>query len=815
MSDNCDNALTLAGLATVPRWVAWQLQTRKGGPTKVPKNPKSGGNASVDEPQTWGTRQAAEALAARLPKPHGTGGIGIVLGVFEKLAIGGIDLDTCRNPETGDLAPWAQDVVDRFGAYAETSPSLTGVKLFFRYTAEDLETLQREMGTKTGKKYSKEAKGGHPEAIELYLTGRFFTVTEMALDGSPPELRHVPIETLQWLLREAGPALEATGSSNTKGSANGSASGGRDKSRSARAMAAAARERRRGATYEQMKAALLDDPETAEWTREKGLAGGERELRRMWDKVSARYSGQGANRPTIRVVAGELPDAVDQAEKALLAADLGIYTRGSFIVRTAIVRIAVADNRHVVAQRIVEVGDHAMVEALTLAAGWEKYDGRAEDWVTINAPMNVVKAYRERVGRWRLPVLAGIVNAPTLRPDGTVLAQPGYDAATGLVLDTGGASFPDIPPAPTIGAARLALDQLKDLLRDFPFVAPADRAVALSALLTACCRRALPTAPLHGFTAPTAGSGKSMLVDLCSILATGREAGVIAQGKTEEETEKRLGALLLAGDPVVAIDNCEAPLGGEFLCQVMTQPVVRARILGRSEAPELPSNAFISATGNNLVLAGDMTRRGLLCSLDPKCERPELRRFDRNPTAMAKADRGKYVVAALTVLRAYWIAGRPQQRDPLGSFEEWSRTVRDALVWLGEADPVETMEKARALDPRLEAVKAVFTQWREVIGTDQRVTVREVIDRATEMRTPVVPAYAPTPKPEFAHPDFREALLHVAGDGGAINGKRLGKWLLAQQGRIVEGCRVEQAGLYAGLMTWKLAQSRQEMPRAA
>jgi hypothetical protein len=354
-----------------------------------------------------------------------------------------------------------------------------------------------------------------------------------------------------------------------------------------------------------------------------------------------------------------------------------------------------------------------------------------------------------------------------------------------------------MPPDPDYGAANAALKVLKGLIGTFPFVADADRAVALSALLTACVRRALPTAPLHGFTAPTAGSGKSMLVDLCSVLAIGREAGVIAQGKNEEETEKRLGALLLAGDPVIAIDNCEAPLGGDFLCQAITQPTVRARILGKSEAPELPSNAFIAATGNNLVLVGDMTRRGLLCNLDPNCERPELRRFERNPVATAKAERGRYVVAALTVLRAFRNAGQPQQRDPLGSFEEWSRTVRDALLWLGEADPVETMEVARALDPKLEALKAIVTQWREVIGTG-RVSVRDIIDRAVRTTT------GKWRRSEFSHPDFREALLTVASAGGAVNGRLLGQWLQAHQNRIVGGCLIVRHGLIRGTMTWRL-----------
>jgi hypothetical protein len=334
-------------------------------------------------------------------------------------------------------------------------------------------------------------------------------------------------------------------------------------------------------------------------------------------------------------------------------------------------------------------------------------------------------------------------------------------------------------------------------------VAEADSSVALSAILTACIRRSLPTAPLHGFSAPTAGSGKSLLVDLTSLIATGREAGVIAQGKTEEELEKRLGALLLAGEQVIAIDNCEQPLGGEFLCQMLTQQVVRARILGWSEAPELPANGFVTATGNNLTLKGDMTRRGVLCRLDPKEERPELRHFAVNPAKEIKANRGRYVAAALTVLRAYHVAGRPKQAEPLGSFEEWSNWVRGALLWLGQADPVETIEEAREADPRLEELNAVLTHWHDVLG-DAPVTVRDLIDRATQQRTALGAGSVTFPRAECAFPDFREALLAVAGAGGAINGKSLGKWLALNQDRIVDGLCIERGKLRSGILRWRL-----------
>jgi putative DNA primase/helicase len=575
-----------------------------------------------------------------------------------------------------------------------------------------------------------------------------------------------------------------------------------DRSHARRVFRAMARHVRAGATYDQARADLLEDPETSDWTWRRGIPNQDRELRRIWDRATARHAGGGANRPTIRITANNLAGMTDEAEKALLAADLGLYQRGEFIVRTGIVRINVSDDRTVMGQRILPLGEAALTEALDHAASWEKFDARGDEWVPADVPSKVAKIYADRIGRWRLPVLTGVINAPTLRPDGSLLATPGYDAATGLLFDPRGVTFPAIPDRPSQAQAREALAFLGTLIAKFPFVGGvtgANHSVALSAMLTASIRRSLPTAPLHGYTAPTAGSGKTKLAELPSILATGREAGVIAQGKTEEELEKRLGALLLAGEATILIDNCTDPLAGDFICQMLSQSTVRTRILGLSKTPELPSDALVLATGNNLTIAGDMTRRAMLCHLDPQCERPELRSFDSDPIEVMKANRGRYVAAALTVLRAYHVAGRPMRTAPLGSFEGWSRWVRDALLWLGKPDPVETMEQIRKADPKLEKLTAVLAQWHEVIGPGQTLKVRDIIEQATRSTTD---AFG---RSIFTAPDFREALLAVAGVGGAVNGQKLGHWLTAHKDRIAGGLRIIQGGESRGSSDWRLA----------
>ena len=133
------------------------------------------------------------------------------------------------------------------------------------------------------------------------------------------------------------------------------------------------------------------------------------------------------------------------------------------------------------------------------------------------------------------------------------------------------------------------------------------------------------------------------------------------------------------GMSIIAIDNCVEAARWRSVEPNVTQQRVSPRILGKSESPSVSTDALVTATGNNIVISGDMVRRSVVCLLDPKNERPELRAFDREPVAYAKANRPALVVDAITILRGYHVAGRPDQPAPLGSFEEWSDLVRGAL----------------------------------------------------------------------------------------------------------------------------------------
>ena len=273
--------LALTSLAEHVRWVTWRNELRNGRPTKVPYSPRNDRKAKSDDPTTWGTRAEAEAAVPRLVNGTG-GGIGLQLGVIgDGLAIGGIDLDACRAAD-GTLEPWAAQVVSRIGSYTEISPSGTGSKLFFIFSAAELASLRAIMGKRpgegSGRKWAR-GKGDHVPSIELYLDGRYFALTDQPLPGSPNELRTVTPEVLTWLIREAGPAFVGKSPATR-------ASRSADLSRSAVAFGKGVSLRSAGLTYDEMVDALRADPETADWCSEKGDANGGRELRRIWDKAA-------------------------------------------------------------------------------------------------------------------------------------------------------------------------------------------------------------------------------------------------------------------------------------------------------------------------------------------------------------------------------------------------------------------------------------------------------------------------------------------------------------------------------------------------
>jgi putative DNA primase/helicase len=489
-----------------------------------------------------------------------------------------------------------------------------------------------------------------------------------------------------------------------------------------------------------------------------------------------------SDRPLVRLEPGALPRAVEEAEAALVAADKNLYRYGNKLVTIVWDDIRIAGGGREQALRLSPITVPALLDRLDRAVRFEKWSGTAGDYVVCHCPREIAERYLVRDGEWNVPSLLGVVTAPTLRDDGTILDVPGYDPVSGLVFMPLGIVFPAILAAPTKADAEAALGRIGELIAKFPFANGASRAVALSGILTAISRRALPTAPMHCYDAPVAGSGKSKLVDIAAVIATGHQAAVIATGSARDgEFEKRLAAALLGGDPIIALDNLEVPVGGQLLNQILTQYAVTIRPFGKLENVVVPCTASVFANGNNLAIDGDLTRRSLVGRLDPGVERPELLEFDFDPVARAKAERPQLLLDGLTVLRAWIVAGEQDvMPPPLGSYERWSRVVRNALIWPGEPDPVEVMEEVRGTDPKLSALRAMMMAWRRVLWANCTVTVRDVISAAVKEQAITKDGVEIRIR---MHPDLYEALEAVT--EGRERAKSLGWWLRGQRGRVV------------------------------
>ena len=494
--------------------------------------------------------------------------------------------------------------------------------------------------------------------------------------------------------------------------------------------------------------------------------------------------------PIIHLIDGERPRIIKEAEAALLAAgSRHIYQRGEILVRPIKPKLQAPGDPNAFDWQLEPIPKPHLVTIFTEVARFEKMNYKLGAYTHRDCPDWVAEAYMS-AGNWKLPILLGVVNTPFLRADGSLCDRPGYDQASALLFHPEGQNFPSITANPTLDDAREALKYLENnLLAEFPFVGPLDRAVALSAILTAFDRRAMQTAPLHIFTSPMAGTGKSLLVNIASILTTGRAASATSQGEDDGELEKRLSAALIASNQIISIDNCDRELGGSFLCKALTEQSAEIRLLGYSRKVNVPVRSMFFATGNNLEIASELVRRVMWCQIDAGIEEPELREFKNDPLEIAYNQRGQLVAAILTILRAWHSAPSAVGVKPFASYKQWSFRIRSPLVWLDREDPVASRKHAREADPEREIVSTVYLQWKQTFGTTNSFTVQQIIDRAI-VDHEVFGAFEPIARSR----------------SGGLSNHRLGRWLNKNKGKVINGLKLTKTGIAHGnYPLWRLA----------
>jgi hypothetical protein len=327
--------------------------------------------------------------------------------------------------------------------------------------------------------------------------------------------------------------------------------------------------------------------------------------------------------------------------------------------------------------------------------------------------------------------ITAVSEAPILRPNGTVLQTPGYDAET-AVLYLPNAGFPRVPDRPTRDEAIQARDELMKIIADFPLASEAYRAAWLAAVLTPLARHAFAgPAPLFLADANIRGAGKGKLLDPVAIIATGRPFARATYVCDAVEMGKVITSVALSGEPLVLLDNISGKLGDGALDAALTSTETCNRLLGTNRTPRLPLTAVWYGTGNNVVIAADTARRTCYMRLDSPEENPENRdpetyRFPRLEEHV-RSHRGRYLAAALTILSAYILAGRPRAKlRGWGSFESWSDLVRQAVVWVGMPDPDTRGTLAEDSDTDVRELRLLVAGWEEISG-GAAVTVRSAL----------------------------------------------------------------------------------------
>lgn len=390
--------------------------------------------------------------------------------------------------------------------------------------------------------------------------------------------------------------------------------------------------------------------------------------------------------------------------------------------------------------------------------------------------------------------LEGIITAPTLRPDGTILQTPGYDERTGLLYQPSD-KFPKVPEKPSIDDARAAAAMLLEVFSDFDVVDDADRSAWLALPLTYIGRPAIVgCTPLFAVTSWTRGSGKSISVDAASLIAFGRPAARKPYARDDDEMRKAITSIAMEALPAVLIDNVDRVLGGASLDAALTGTTWQDRVLGKSATTgEIPLTTVWAATGNNLSYGTDLARRVVPIRLAPKIENPEERTDFAHPDLLGwvRENRPRLAVAALTMLRAYFIAGKPPQPGgQFGSFESWSALVRGAIVWTGLPDPLKTRETAKADDTSGAIVRGLIGGLLEVDDSGEGITAREIIALLNEQSN------------ERHFPAMREAVAEAGTYKGKIDSKALGLSLRKYRGRIANGYQINGSPNRSGVIKW-------------
>jgi hypothetical protein len=394
--------------------------------------------------------------------------------------------------------------------------------------------------------------------------------------------------------------------------------------------------------------------------------------------------GQSRNRtqslPTIVITGRQMRDITAEALTALEAAN----RNPSIFVRSGkLCRLRQGGDRPI----IETFNDNSLRGRLDRVANFRRRTTNGSLW-PCSQPTLLVKDILS-LEEWQFPSIQGIVELPVLRRDGSVLDSPGYDSSSQLYYrPKRNFRMPQLFREPMQEQMSHALSLLDEAIGDFPFLDASSKANALALMLTPIVRSAIcGCVPMGLIDAPQQGTGKSLLANIISLIATGRPSPMMAAPDSDEEWRKRITSTLMSGATIITIDNLDGALRSASLASALTAEIWQDRILGKSGTVEVAQRSTWMATGNNIRLGGDLQRRCYWVRLDAGSSEPWRGRTFRHRDLLGwvKENRPGLVGALLTIARGWFAAGQPGRYDvpSIGGFESWCQTVGGILRFAG------------------------------------------------------------------------------------------------------------------------------------
>jgi len=485
-------------------------------------------------------------------------------------------------------------------------------------------------------------------------------------------------------------------------------------------------------------------------------------------------------RPMIRVEGGDQHIVVDRAE-AVIAQCENLYQHANRLVLvteqhppnlTGQVTNSCSSPETSVA-RMEAVNPEWLTTELSRRIRWINPGSR-------NGPPHYLA--RALIGNRKWPnvrTLEATTASPILRPDGTVRTEPGYDRETRLLLTTSEAFLP-LPDKPSKADAQSAIKVLLGVFQHYLFDSHAHASTALSLILTRLARHLMPLAPFHLISSSSAGTGKTEVIKAVSWICDGADASLRSWPKNDEELHKVITSCLLASKTMVCFDNFPSnkEIASPVLDQILTAPFYEGRVLGKSKNVYAKNNLVLVGTGNNVRFAQDSIRRVIVARVLPVSPEPWKCAFPWTPSGYARTHRRELLRAACTVLSAFIQAGKPAPDGiaNLGSFEEWSTLVRNALIWLDQDDPCVTQDEFLAADSGTEDLLKLIEALRSRYQ-DRWFSAADVIEAIRE-----------SPTTCGALRDIIQALyLAVDRPEGQVTAKWLGRYFYDHKEVIVGG----------------------------